>query len=187
MFRKIGVALITTAALSGSAAQPAAAGPPSHLQGKSVVVTWNESRIQRNVGEANFKSVQASHNMSIYISTSDRVFSRLTNTTRLGAGSTEQVQGEVGNSPLVRARVPSFSGRSMTLFQPFQQGGMRRLIVDFDANFTSCTARVTHAKERGARTSFALSPITKKMVEFESITASGETCTIRSGNVFGAG
>src|SRR5215472_16156469 len=63
------------------------AAPPQQLVGKSVVVTWNESRIQRTVGQAEFRSVQASHVMSLYVGESGRVFSRLTNTTRAGSGS----------------------------------------------------------------------------------------------------
>jgi len=160
------------------------AAPPQQLVGKSVVVTWNESRIQRTVGQAEFRSVQASHVMSLYVGESGRVFSRLTNTTRAGSGSSEQVEGQSGNSQLFRARVPSFSGHSMTFFQPFQQGGMRRMVVDFDAGFASCAAKVAFAKESGAETSLTWSPIIHKMVEFKSATASGESCTVKSGNVF---
>jgi hypothetical protein len=58
--------------------------PPQQLLGKSIVVTWSENRVQRVVGEANFREVDASHSMSVYIGSSGRVFSRLTNTTGLG-------------------------------------------------------------------------------------------------------
>ena len=166
------------------AAPAAGAGPPAQLLGKSVVATWDESRIQRNVGESQFRPVHASHTISVYVGASGRVFSRLTITTRAGTGSSDQVQGQAGSSPNFRARVPSFTGRSMILFMPFSQGGMRRLIVDFDAGFTTCTARVSHAKQEGASTSYARSLITKRMVEFQSSTTSGEACSVRSGNVF---
>jgi|SRR5215211_572829 len=164
----------------------AVAAAPKQLLGKSVVVTWHESRVQRHVGEANFRNVHASHSISVYISTSGRVFSRMTFATGAGTAATEQVQGQRGESPHFRARVPSFSDRSMTLFQPYQHAGMRRLLINFGADFATCSARVGHAKEEGAATSFGWSPITKRMVEFQSVTASAETCSVRTGNVFGA-
>jgi hypothetical protein len=80
--------------------------------------------------------------------------------------------------------VPTFGERSMTLFQPFLKGGMRRLVVTFDGAYNNCTAKVAYAKEEGARTSLGGSPITKQIVEFQSITASGEACRVVVGNVF---
>jgi hypothetical protein len=123
----------------------AGAGPaPPALYGKSVVVAWSEARIQRDVGQPNFHQVNASHNLSIYVSGTGRVFNRLTNSTRAGTGSTEQLAGEKGSN-----RVLSFSGRSMTVFAPFQSGGMRHIVVDFDAGFGSCGAKITYAKPPG--------------------------------------
>ena len=63
-----------------SLSDSAHAAPPQQLLGKSIILTWNESRIQRTVGQTEFRSVQASHIMAFYVGTSGRVFSRLTNT-----------------------------------------------------------------------------------------------------------
>jgi hypothetical protein len=159
-----------------------AANVPPALLGKSVVVTWNEVRTQREAGQAQFHQVQATHNLALYVSSTGRVFSRQTNRTRSGTGATEQVAGDN-----TATRVPRFQGRSLTLFMPYTGGGgMRRVSVEFDDSYSSCTARVTHARQQGARTQITFSPITKRNVEFQSATASGESCSIRSGNVFGA-
>jgi hypothetical protein len=163
------------------------ANPPAQLRGKSIIVTWSESRIQRHVGEADFKPVQATLDMSAYVSTAGRVFSRFTPTTRAGTASSEQIQGQPKPTPEYRARVPTFGERSMTLFQPFQKGGMRRLVITFDGAYDNCTAKVAYAKEEGARTSFGWSPITKQMVEFQSMAATGESCRVTAGNVFSGG
>jgi hypothetical protein len=157
--------------------------PPAALLGKSVVVSWNETRVQRRVGEANFRNVQAHHVLSVYVSEKGRVFSRLTNTIKVGSGSTDQIAGSGGRSS-VPARVPTFSGGMMTIFQPFQAGGMRHITVNFDGSFGSCSASVSHAKEVGKKANIAYSPITKVYVEFRSITPSGTSCSMRSGNVF---
>lgn len=150
-----------------------AASAPAQLRGKSIIVSWSERRIQRHVGEADFRPVVASQQIRTYVSPEGQVVGRLTITT--GAGSS--------NSGL--ARVPSFSGRTMTVYQLFQRGGMRRIIIDFDANFASCTAMAAHAKEVGTRTSLAWSRITNKMVEFRSATVSATSCALQNGNVIG--
>jgi hypothetical protein len=99
--------------------------PPTQLRGKSIVVIWAESRIQRDEGQQNFRPVNANRNITIYISTLGRVFSRATNATQRGSGGSDQVQGE-SSSATVRPRVPSFSGQSMTYYQPMGPTGMRR-------------------------------------------------------------
>jgi hypothetical protein len=157
------------------------AAPPEQLKGKSVVVSWTETRQQRNVGEPNFRSVNASHSLSIYVSASGRVFSRQVNRTRAGEGGTEQVAGEGGGA--YPTRTPMFSGQTMTVIGE-AKGGARRTVITFDAAFASCTATTATAFEAG-KSSISLSPITKKQVEIQSVTANGASCSLQTGNVFG--
>ena len=173
------LALLTVVAVNS----PLLAGEaPPQLRGNSIVLQWNENRIQRHVGELSFYPVAASHNLSIYVSNDGLVFTRLTNTTGAGSGKTEQV---AGRKPDPAQRTPDFGDRSLTVYLPFKQGGMRRAAIDFDGNYKSCKARVVFAREEGAPQMLAFSPITKKMVEFQSATTSGETCTFHAGNIFG--
>ncbi len=158
-----------------------AAGAPEQLKGKSIVLTWTETRQQRNVGEGDFRTVNASHRLSIYVSTQGRVFSRQTNTTRAGTGNIDQVEGEGGGA--YAPRTPSFSGQTMTVISA-NNGGARRAVIDFDAGFTSCNAKASTGFEAG-RTKISLSPITHKRIEMKSVTSGGESCSIQSGNVLG--
>jgi hypothetical protein len=157
---------------------------PAALYGKSVVISWSEVSQQRRVGEENFRSVARNVNMSIYISNLGRVFSRQTNTTRAGTGATEQVAGQPsGSRP---ARIPSFSGQSMTVYGPAQgQGGVRRIVVEFGQGFNGCSAHVAFAKEEGRATFRGTSPITGAQLEIASVTPAEASCSVRSGNVFG--
>jgi len=157
------------------------AAPPEQLKGKSVVIAWTETRQQRNVGETNFRSVNASHSLSIYVSASGRVFSRQVNQTRAGTGATEQVAGEGGGA--YPTRTPVFSGQTMTVIGE-TKGGARRTVITFDAAFASCSATTSTGFEAG-KSSISLSPITKKQVEIQSVTANGASCSLQSGNVFG--
>lgn len=165
-----------------AAGSPAPAGEaPAQLRGNSIVLTWKEDRIQRHVGEPSFYPVAARHNLSIYISGDGLVFTRLANVTGAGSGKTEQV---AGLKPDPALRTPDFGDRSLTVYLPFRQGGMRRVEVTFDGSYRNCKSRVAFAREEGAAQMLAFSPITKKMVEFRSATTSGETCTLRTGNIF---
>ena len=157
--------------------------PPAALIGKSVMVSWDEARLQRVVGEANFRSVSAVHNLSIYISSAGRVFSRQTITIGSRSGSGYQVAGE--GRPQA-ARVPSFSGQTMTFYAPMQSGGIRRQIIVFDASFTSCTLTASFAKEPGKAAGITGSIINpQNLVEIQSIIVSNAKCSVQNGNVFG--
>ena len=169
------ILLALAVVLAGSTAVMAA---PAQLFGKSIIVKWTENRIQRNVGESEFRSVNASHELSVYVSSTGRVFNKLQNTTRRGSGSNEQVAGQ-GDSN----RIASFSGRTMTFVQP-QQGMARRIAAEFDEGFTSCTATVIRGKESGAGSGFSKSLITGLRIETKSVTTSGVSCSVRAGNVF---
>ncbi len=168
------------------AASTAHAAPPDQLKGKSIVINWTETRQQRDErpdggGWTDFKTVNARHLLNIYVSTAGRVFSRQTNTTGQGSGSVDQVAGERGGA--FPTRTPSFSGRTMTIVAE-TRGGARRTVVEFDAGFASCSARTATAFQEG-QSSVSLSPISKRKVEIKSVTASGASCSVQSGNVLG--
>lgn len=176
---KIAVATLAVFAIVSFEAR--AAPTPAALLGKSIVLTWSETRQQRTVGEQNFRSVNASHHLSMYVSGAGRVFVRQTIRTGSGTGSGDQVSG----SPESHV-VPSFAGQTMTLFSPFRSGGMRRHDITFDAAFSGCTATVAFAKEVGRETAITGSLIDKRhLVEMQSISVANVTCAVQSGNVFG--
>jgi hypothetical protein len=162
------------------------AAAPAALYGKSVVISWSETSQQRYVGEENFRTVQRSVQMSIYVSTQGRVFSRQTNTVgRAGTGSTEQVSGQRGGEHAPGApRVSGFNGHEMALMGPLP-GGIRHVLVSFDEGFTSCTATAGLAVESGKATTNGKSPINGRPLQITKVTAGSASCSIRDGNVFG--
>jgi hypothetical protein len=157
-----------------------AADAPTELHGKSVVVTWSEARVQRNLGDKEFRPVFGNQKLSLYVSSAGRVFSRFTNMTRAGTGSTEQVAGSDGAN-----RVPSFDGRSMSVLMPLASGGARQVKVEFRSGFDDCSAKVSYEAPAGGAHSRGFSPITKKWIEFQSIAPVDPKCALQNGNVFG--
>jgi hypothetical protein len=159
--------------------QTYAADAPKALWGKSVVLTWTETRQQRIVGQPNFYSVHGNDGTSIYVSTAGRIFNRRTHSTRAGSGTVERAPGE-GSGAYPRGAI-LFGGQTMTLIGE-TKGGAYRTVIEFDANFVSCTARRSIAFQPG-QTSIALSPIIHKYIEVKSVTVNGMSCSVRAGNV----
>ena len=174
------IATVTLLILANVPIGARAAAAPASLLGKSIVLTWSETRQQRRLGDQNFRSVNASHNLSMYISSAGRAFVRQTIRTGSGAGSEDQVSG----SPQSRV-VPSFAGRTMTLNSPFRSGGMRRHVMTFDAAFDACMATVAFVKEVGRETAITGSLIDRQhLFEMQSIAVTNVTCAVQNGNVF---
>ena len=174
MRRQLLLGIATLATLT-----PAAAGAaPSQLYGKSIIVSWTEVREQRLLGESNFRQQAFAGALTVYVSSKGTLFNRRTNTNPAGAsGHVDQV-GNDGRTTI------GFQGRTLVAVRA-TNGGARRIVVTFDGAFTSCTANVIRGKQTGAATIRTQSIIHSGLeVEIRSVQTSGETCTIKDGNVF---
>lgn len=158
----------------------AATAAPAQLRGKSIIVKWTESRVQRTVGEASWRSVSIGHELRVYVSSAGRVFSRQINSGRGGSGTNDQISGAQGAT-----RTPQFSGQSMVIIGTGGSQGARRTAVSFGGGFDSCTAEVVRAKEVGAATMQATSSINGRRIEIQSLTVGSVSCGVQAGNVFG--
>ncbi len=164
-------------------ASAAAQDAPQALRGKSVVADWTETRLQRlgSVGEFNERSVQ--QNLSTYISTEGRVFAKRTiafaGNRRTGFGSRSSVgQNSTGGQQA------SVRGHTLTVVSKFASGA-RMAKIDFDANFSSCTATIILGRENGNEIMRGRSLTNGSVLEMKSVKVSNPTCSIRAGNVFG--
>ena len=157
---------------------PSHAAPPKDLYGKSVSITWTETREQRPVGEEAWRQVAGSQTLNIYVSEAGRVFNNLSYSTR--GGSAER-KGEIAGSG---TRSHEFNGRSLAVVMPHGVGGATRITADFDDGFASCSAQVTRAREAPGTVIRVYSGIIKRTNEVKSIQVSGVSCSIRNGNVF---
>jgi hypothetical protein len=157
---------------------PSYAAPPKELYSKSVRITWTEIRVQRPVGERAWRQVRGNHTFNIYVSEAGRVFNNESYSTRRGSAERKGEIAETGT------RLHEFNGRSLVVMMASGVGGATRINADFDAGFGSCSAQVTRAKEAGEAIIRAYSVIIKRAIEIKSVQIRGESCSIRSGNVF---
>jgi hypothetical protein len=168
---------------------PASSGAPAkELYGKSIVVSWFESRIL-DEGRGGLQS----RTITIYVSTLGRTFTKLLVVLGNPRGglesgghhrnaSTEHGPGERQARGAVVSST-KFAGHSLIMTSQFESGA-RRIVVDFDGGLTSCQAKVDYSKERGRSTLRQVSLFSGQTVEVRAIEVSGVRCTLREGNVF---
>jgi hypothetical protein len=176
---------ITTAAaicLAMTATTCAAQAAPKELYGKSVTVSWLETRSQRDGQSGPFKPVGLPFTNVFYISTEGRLFARSSTRSPGGAGAIDRV-GTSGGNAAGDARNVTFSGNRIVSNAKFQ-GAARHIEIGFDPGFSSCTAQVITAMPSGAKTAVVRSITTGSNVEFESVSAGPASCSIATGNPF---
>jgi hypothetical protein len=159
-----------------------AATAPTQLYGKSINVSWTDNRMQREVGAPQFHPWSVQYQLKIYISSAGRPFIRNSMTSRGGSARGEQV-GVAGTTSAGGARMAQFQGHSLVIVITFN-GGARRVQIDFDGNFASCSASVILGKATGAGSYTTVSPISGRPIEIQSGAATAVTCATSDGNIF---
>jgi hypothetical protein len=161
----------------------AQAQAPPALRGKSVVVSWTENRSLRAVGQPAFHDTQTPFSTAIYVSALGRPFIRQSARPHRQVGSADYVGAE-GSTQSGGSRQVQFQASSLVVTTSMTAGGARRIVVDFDASYSRCTARVTTAKQVGAEIIRSRSLATGKPLEIRSVAVAGTRCSVRDGNVF---
>jgi hypothetical protein len=166
--------------------QPCQAAPPKELYGKSIVLRWTEARVQREVelGEQHPQSVGNTVELTIYISTAGRMFSRQHRVGYVGghagaAATFDHAPGEP-HMPGIKQGHTNFQGSTMTQVG-VSESGARQVTVDFGPGLSSCTLRVLQGKENG-RPQIVRSQITGRKLEVLSVAINSPTCSVRDGN-----
>jgi hypothetical protein len=147
-----------------------AASAPDGLRGKTVVVTWRENRVQREVGAEQFRSTTVQHQFQAQVGSDGRVGAQMTNTNQRGRSGSRSDGGGWRYD---------FGPQSMTvLMGGGGGGGARRIAVRFDRSFASCTGDVIRGKETGASSMTTTSAISGRRMEIRSAIAVGVSCRV---------
>jgi hypothetical protein len=121
-----------------------------------------------------------SSNLTVYISSAGRTFSRFTTTRSKGrrarSSKTETHDQAPGEAPTSgRTRVVHFQGRNLIVDSELESG-VRRVTINIEGH--SCSARVAYAKLEGVQ------PLQGRRGTINSVDVSGVSCTIQAGNAF---
>jgi hypothetical protein len=162
-------------------AMPALATPAPDIDGKSVWWSWTEARQQRTAGASEAHSATIEFDLRIYVSSAGRSFTRLSSAARRGSASNEQV-GDNGASLADGVRSVRVDAHSIVL-QAIFGNYARNLGVDAAAGGGSCSAQMSVGKKVGSAPK-AFRNGSGMIVEIQSLTVSGVTCSVQNGNVF---
>ena len=171
---------------------PSLAAAPKELYGKSVTVTWSETRDEKYRATGRIQHRTRGGEFILYVSSSGRVFNRLSyayaqgllfdynGKNAQGKDTSDQIGGQSGG---FENRQVSFQDRSLSVLTPLG-GGARSLTVNFDQTFAGCAATVLTGKESGSGT--VKTQVHGDVgVEIVSMSTSSASCTISAGNRFG--
>lgn len=174
-----------TVGISLFGASAALAQAPSELRNKSIILSWQEFRVQR----ADAGDVQRSNTGSrlvLYVSSSGRLFVSLSrrnprggaNDTSAGPDDTRKSGSGAGNLN------PIFRGQELNIVSTMQ-GGARNVQATFAQGFASCSLRVLFGKQGGS--DIRHRAMDGRMYTILSTDVSGASCTISNGNSLAGG
>ena len=158
-----------------------AVAAPQSFYGKTLRVSWDETRSQRVAGETAFKSVSLPFVYSVYTSGKGQLFKRMSSASASrGANWTKDRVGTSGSDSEGSGAV-SFQGN--TLIATMNNRGLgRRISITYDGG-SSCSAQVISGKS-GSGVSSTHSNATGKTLELESVSAGTASCSVQEGNAF---
>ena len=149
-----------------------ASAAPAQLQNKSVVIGWSES-IQEKDEAGQVINTSLNRERVAYISSAGRVFVRASTSSRYAQKRNEMAPG--ANSGTL-----AFQGNSLVGTSVFA-GFARRLTVNFDASFSSCSASVVYGKAGGPQKWKSIDG--SLTYEVLSMSVGSVSCSIRDGNL----
>jgi hypothetical protein len=125
----------------------------------------------------------------MYFSSTGRMFRRVSNSVRtpreeFARGASVAPGGNIIKSGATYLHTVRFEGHKLYLTMKAESGA-RQIEVDFDGNFGGCTLNVRYGREDNAPGIVIRAP-SGRLSMMESATASGTTCAIKEGNVFGS-
>jgi hypothetical protein len=173
------VSVLATAALIGLGVPAAAA--PAQLLNKSLVLSWTTSLTQR-APDGQTVSRQLSFNRTIYVSSNGRLFQRATRSSARMQGTSELGPGDKAFSKTGEAAGMRFAGDRLVGNVAFAAGAAQ-FTVSFGAGFSSCSVDVSLGREGGQMRRKGLDG---RMYEILSATVSGQSCSVRDGNLLAA-
>ena len=162
-----------------------AAEAPRQLYGKTVVIGWNEYRVQR-CDDGETKRGHTASSLLVYVSENGRLFTRLHRRGGGGRSNSNDLDPQGGNNRSGTGSASnlnaSFEGATLAV-QNSMQSGARRIQATFNGGFTGCSLQVMFGKEGGS--DIRHRTMDGKMCNIVSTEVSGNSCSIRSGNLVG--
>ena len=161
--------------LSGAAA---CAQAPHPLYNKTVQLAWTANPVETSA-DGQTITPHVAVNWTIYVSTAGRLFVRGARYVGRRGGYSDNAPGATRNR-LGEATGVRFAGNRLVGNLAYTMGALN-FVVTFDPAFGSCSVHVMYGREGGKMMRRGVDGV---MRQINSVTASGESCSVRDGNAF---
>jgi hypothetical protein len=152
-----------------------AGGAPAQLYNKSIDVFWGENTSNKKVADGTVVNSSNRLELVVYVSSMGRPFVRFTS-----GNNYHSRTGEFG--PEVAGGHANFNGNTLVMAAQNKTGVARQITVNFDANFSGCTASVMSGKTGASPTwkGFDGQPY-----QVLAVNVGSSSCSIKDGNAVG--
>jgi hypothetical protein len=154
------------------------AGTPPQLMGKSVHISWTDSRVERRDDGSELPMTQTSR-VKLYVSDKGRIFSQFDRSASVAGQSRQDLDVSGGGNAVLNFHA---EGNHLVADQ-ISAGGARRVTITFDPSFTNCSINVVNGAS-GRRTRH-LNLAKTGWLELVSIAVTSTSCSVATGNAFG--
>ena len=173
--------------LTMTSASFCAAEAPRQLWSKTVVIGWNEYRVQK-CDDGELRRGNTASSLLVYVSDSGRLFTRLSRRGGGGRSNSNELGPEGGNTRSGTGSASNLSASfegSVLAVQNSMQSGARRIQATFNGGFTGCSLQVRFGRD--GESDIRHRTMDGKMCRIVSTDVSGNACSIRNGNLVGGG
>jgi hypothetical protein len=153
---------------------------PENMRNKSFVVSWTETHDQREGSGNEFRQTSLGMQMTVYISSVGRPFSKLIVAGGRGDTASHGSVGSTGTSLGSGSRIVSVNASGMMIQSNFG-GAARRIVVHSQG--AGCSAEVNVAKLAGSSV-VSFKRTDGRSFELRSLSAGSPSCSAREGNAF---
>jgi hypothetical protein len=175
--------LVSAIAVVAVGCSPVFADAPQQLYNKTIVMNWNEYRVQR-ADAGDISKTNTSSSLLVYVSSSGRLFTRLSRNNSRRSNSND-LDPEGGNQRMGAGAAgnlkTSFEGQQL-LIENSMKSGARRIQATFNSGFSGCSLTVRFGKEGGA--DIRHRGMDGRMYNIISTDVSAQSCSTKVGNVF---
>lgn len=170
--------LMAPAALLLLSCAAACAEAPHALYNKTIQIAWTANPVETSA-DGRTITPHVAVNWTIYVSTAGRLFVRGARYVGRRGGYSDNAPGATRNR-IGEATGVRFAGDRLVGNLAYTMGALH-FVVTFDPAFSGCTVHVMYGREGGK---MARRGVDGVMRQIQSLTASGESCSIREGNAF---
>jgi hypothetical protein len=168
--------IIFSSLVCGATAAIANSTAPAKLFGKSIALSWQTTRVEKDTATGQTRRYGANAKLKIYVSSNGRIFDEKDGGASSPSRSVQEISDSIDDHEVREWRDEA---GSLVAYHAFKRGA-RRMAIHFDAEYRRCSLEVSFAKLNGTESIIRQ----HGTVEILSVEVSSTTCKVQEGNIF---